>query len=96
MATMGSYCKAYPVGMLREFGGWSEKAQNLRAPGDADAVRGDTSQPLGADDHLYVHENLTVTDGIFLDENIIFDEVSPDWVRFCKDVLQFEPPPAEP
>jgi len=30
-----------------------------------------------------MQENYVVTDGIFKDENIIFDNVTPEWKDFC-------------
>ena len=30
MATMGKYCKAYPITRFREYKGWTEKAENAR------------------------------------------------------------------
>jgi hypothetical protein len=47
-------------------------------------------------DYLFLQENFVVTDGIFLDENIIFDNTTPEWIDFCKNSLEFEVPPAEP
>ncbi len=95
MATMGSYCKAYPVGRLREFGGWSEKTENLRPAGEPGAGGDAGPRSLGDEDFLYLQENFTVTDGIFLDEAVVFDQVSPEWVEFCKNTLRFEVPDAE-
>jgi hypothetical protein len=46
---------------------------------------------LTDDDYLYLQENLTVTDGIFLDEHIIFANDTPEWREFCKNVLEWEP-----
>ena len=40
-------------------------------------------------DYVYVQRNFTVTDGIFIDENIIFDDVTPAWIEFCRDVLEY-------
>jgi hypothetical protein len=37
--------------------------------------------------YVYLHTNFTVTDGIFVDENIIFSDVTPEWIEFCRDVL---------
>jgi hypothetical protein len=31
-----------------------------------------------------VQKNFTVTDGIFVDENIIFSDVTPEWIEFCE------------
>jgi hypothetical protein len=38
---------------------------------------------------VYVQRNFTVTDGLFIDENIIFDDVTPAWIEFCRDVLGY-------
>ena len=39
-----------------------------------EAPQVETRRALADDDHLYLQENFVVTDGIFIDENIIFDE----------------------
>lgn len=81
MAQMGKYCKAYPVRQLREFSGWREKeSKNGEAGSGAPAEH----------PYLYLQENYTVTAGIFLDEQVVFDEVTPEWIDFCKNTLQFE------
>lgn len=41
---------------------------------------------------LYLQENFAVTKGIFLDEEVIFDQVTPDWMSFCQTTLGFEVP----
>lgn len=84
MATMGKYCKAYSVHRLRQFPEWNEK----RRPETA----AETPKVLGDDDYLFVQHNLVVTDGIFVDQNIIFDDVTPAWQDFCKSELRFEIP----
>jgi hypothetical protein len=93
MAKMGRYCKAYPVARLREFSGWTENAENARKEKKlVDGKEVEVTGELTDDSFLYLQEDYTVTDGIFLDENIIFNQVSPEWVEFCKDVLKFEVP----
>lgn len=47
---------------------------------------------LTDDYFLYLQENYVVTDGIFKDENIIFDNVTPEWKKFCTHTLLFEIP----
>lgn len=94
MATMGRYCKAYPVARLREFSGWTENLQHLDPRGLDDEDR-ETAEPrheLRDDDYLFVQETYIVTDGIFLDEHVIFDAVTPEWRVFCEQTLQFEIP----
>ena len=111
MTAMGKYCKAYPVSRLRQFSGWHEKAENLRPPditpdepgADADASSSSSAsasvppaaRQLSDDDYLFVQENLVVTDSIYIDEHIIFDEITPEWEAFCKHDLEFEIPDFE-
>jgi hypothetical protein len=93
MAKMGRYCKAYPVTRLREFSGWSENAQNTRKEKRvADGKELELPRILTDSDHLYVQENHVVTDGVFIDENIVFDNVTPEWMDFCKNALRFQIP----
>jgi hypothetical protein len=93
MAQMGKYCKAYSVKKLREFSGWSENNQNVRKRKDTvDGKEVEVARPLTDDDYLYIQENYVVTDGIFIDENIIFDKVTPEWQEFCTNTLKFEIP----
>jgi hypothetical protein len=42
-------------------------------------------------DYVYLHTNFTVTDGIFIDENIIFTAVTPEWIEFCRTFVGYEP-----
>jgi hypothetical protein len=91
MATMGRYCKAYAIADLRKFPGWEEKIENLEPIENEDG----TTQPKAAladDDYLFLQESYIVTDGIFLDEHIIFDRVTPEWQEFCTKTLAFEIP----
>lgn len=97
MATMGKYCKAYPIEKLRQFSQWTEKTENTRK--ETQTVEGkeiEVNRELTEDDFLYLQENYVVTDGIFKDENIIFDNITPEWKEFCDNVLNFEVPVYEP
>ncbi|HKV39725.1 MAG TPA: hypothetical protein VJX67_10980 [Blastocatellia bacterium] len=93
MSKMGSYCKAYPVKQLRSFAGWTEDLAQVRV--DKTFERGkelQTQRTIADDDYFYLQENYVVTDGIFLDENIIFNNVTPEWTQYCKEILKFEIP----
>lgn len=85
MSKMSKYCKAYPIPRFREFSDWQENSTNARKENDA-------PRPLTDEDFLYLQENLVVTDGIFIDENVIFDNVTPEWADFCRNTLRFELP----
>jgi hypothetical protein len=93
MATMGKYCKAYPITRFREYKEWTEKTENARKEkGAADGEEVEVERQLTDKDLLYLQENYMVTDGVFLDENIIFDDVTPEWKDFCAHALKFEVP----
>jgi hypothetical protein len=90
---MGRYCKAYLASRFREYSNWTENSENVREREEtADGKEVKVKRALKDDDVLYLQENYTVTDGIFLDENIIFDNVTPEWKEFCATTLEFEVP----
>src|SRR5262245_6200275 len=93
MGNMGRYCKAYPVSSLRQFPAWAENVHNLRKEKQPEGK--EAERRLSDDDFLYLQENLLVTDGIFIDQNIIFDQVTPEWKDFCLHTLNFEVPAHE-
>jgi hypothetical protein len=93
MATMGKYCKAYPIQQLRQFNDWTENQENTRKKKqEIDGKQVEHNRVLTDDDFLYLQENYVVTDGIFKDENIIFDAVTSQWIDFCTHTLSFEIP----
>lgn len=93
MTTMGKYCKAYPLKKFREFSQWTELTENTRKKKKSlDGKEVEVNRELTDDDFLYLQENYVVTDGIFKDENIIFDRVTPEWKDFCTNGLKFEIP----
>ncbi|HEX5732138.1 MAG TPA: hypothetical protein VF131_04815 [Blastocatellia bacterium] len=93
MARMGRYCKAYALQDLRAFEGWTENSQNARKEKkQMDGKEVEIQRELADDSYVYLQENFVVTDGIFIDENILFDNTSPEWVDFCKNSLKFEVP----
>lgn len=91
MATMGKYCKAYLAEQLRQFEQWTENAA-VRQNSSGDVPE---QQSFDNNDVLYLQENYVVTSGIFKDEQIVFDHVTPEWQQFCQTVLQFEVPTFE-
>jgi len=94
---MGKYCKAYLCKQLREYPGWSEKRENVRKEKqEVDGKEVEVDRELTDDSILYLQENYVVTDGIFKDMNVIFDDVTDEWKEFCHSTLQFEIPVFEP
>jgi len=97
MAKMGRYCKAYPIGRLSEFSGWSENKQSAaKEKHQIDGKEVEVTEELNDSDFLYLQEHFVVTDGVFMDERIIFDHVTPEWIDFCKKNLKFEVPVYDP
>lgn len=94
---MGKYCKAYLAKQFREYPNWSEKKENVRKEKkEVDGKEVEVERELNDDSILYLQENYVVTDGIFKDENIIFDNVTDEWKEFCHGPLEFEIPVYEP
>ena len=76
---MGTFCKAIPLWMLREYPRWRE---------DRD---GSSRLALSADDHLYLQEDFGVTAGVYLEEDLIFSDPTQEWRDFCRERLGFAP-----
>lgn len=88
MSQIGKYCRSYQLSRLRQFPGWTEKAENARRiKAEIDGETVDIARELTDADYVYLHGDFTVTDGIFIDENIIFSDVTPEWIEFCREVL---------
>jgi len=97
MAEMSDYCKAYLAKDLRRYPGWSEDASDLRK--DVREVDGDevevAREAIGDDDILYLHDSYVATDDVFVDDHVVFADVTDAWKAFCHDELAFEVPELE-
>ncbi len=93
MAEMGRYCKAYLASDFAKYEGWKPDLENLRQPEpDKPDQQPEKRTELDDDDILYLQESLAVTDGIFLDENVLFRDESEAWKSFCEGTLEFAVP----
>ena len=81
------YCKAYYLKDLRRFAAWSESRSNWKT-GSGDA----TATNLADDDVVFLHQDLTVTQSMFHNENVIMGTVTPQWRAFCSTELGFKVP----
>lgn len=78
---------------MHEFNEWSEKAENARKEKqEEDSKEVEVTRELTEDSIVYLQENYVVTDGIFKDENVLFDDVTPEWIEYCQKALEFESP----
>ena len=83
------YCKAVVLKQARQYPAWSESRINWKELQDDDRPASDT---LAEDDVVFIHRDLTVTQSMWPGENVIFNQVTPEWEKYCRDALQFNPP----
>jgi hypothetical protein len=91
MAKMGNYCKAYPITRFQEYPEWPS-ASALPAPAAGNESAAHEDPQAIHPDYLFLQENYSVTKGVFIDEAVVFDQVTPAWKDFCVNVLKFEIP----
>jgi hypothetical protein len=85
----GKYCKAYPIARFEAFDQWKEKARLPEHSADETPEEQKLPSQKG---FLYLHDNYTVTDGVYIGKDVIFDDTSDAWIEFCKNSLRFEVP----
>lgn len=84
------YCKAYHLRDLRVFPGFSESKINWKAKEVRNADNGNPGEHEFADDDVvFVHQDFTVTQSMWHNENVIFNQVTDEWKRFCEETLRF-------
>ncbi len=85
------YCKAYLLEHLRKFPGWKEKGENIEKRSkfvDREWVYVDYTEV--EDVILFLYSNYYVCDTMYNDEAcIVFNDVTPEWIEFCKNDLGF-------
>lgn len=76
---MKKYCKAYPLGKLRQFGDWTERHTLPTVERTDETI-------------VYLWDDFTVVENPILNEGDLFDAVTPAWQQFCQQTLQFTIP----
>jgi hypothetical protein len=90
---MGKYCKAYHLRDMQKYRKWKENAQNARKEKkDVDGKEVEVKRILTDDSIVYLQENYVVTDDIYKEENILFDDVTLKWKEYCEKTLEFKVP----
>ena len=94
---MPNYHTAYYLKQLRQFPGWHEdKYQAQRDESGTDDQERKTNsyadEPPDDDTVVFLHDDLTVTKSCFNENDVLFNEVSPDWEAFCRNKLKFAVP----
>jgi ankyrin repeat protein len=94
------YCKAYHLSDLQQFPGWQQtkagwqaaKAHKSNAPSNAGVLESDGPESDGNDEVVFIHQDFTVTESMWHNESVIFDQISPEWLEFCDRTLGFKVP----
>ena len=88
------YCKAYYLRDLRAFPEWNESRINWKQKGNNnnrdDNV--DPNAPFTDEKVIFIHQDFTVTESAWHNENVIFNQVNSDWKEFCTTALKFKVP----
>lgn len=77
--SLHAFCKAYLLKDLRRFDGWSEKR-----PSNGEEYTDETV--------CFLWDDFTVVKDPIYDQEPLFEEVTPEWTKFCQTVLQFAVP----
>lgn len=78
MPKLSGYCKLYPIERLRSFPQWKE-------------IPHCESTQSSLPGFVYLHDSYVVTRGILVDENVIFGDVTEEWIQYCETELEFSP-----
>jgi uncharacterized protein len=87
------YCKAYYLKNLRSYPAWSESRINWKEQKEGDnGDHGEAGEAFPDDKVVFIHQDLTVTESVWHDENVIFTNVDAGWEEFCANSLNFKVP----
>lgn len=87
------YCKAYYLKDLRAFPGWKEQRINWEDGRYDDPEEGQPAKTQFADDDVvFLHHDHTVTELVWINENVLFNDVTDAWKTFCREQLDFRVP----
>ena len=73
------YCQAFPVSQLRRFATWKENNTN-------------SHRAFADDDLVFLHQDYSVTESMWHNENVVFTDESSAWKEFCTNELGFKVP----
>ena len=98
--TQPKYCKAYQLGSLRKYPDWNEnrivRKQNNQDTKGADRLNLSNNitddGSLTDDKVVFIHQDYSVTESIWHNENVLFASVDAAWKEFCADFLKFKVP----
>lgn len=73
------YCKGYYLKDLVSYPHWPSVAGGNGSTNSHDVI-------------VYLHQDFTVTKSVWPGEDVIFSDVTPEWVQFCESQLSFSIP----
>jgi len=85
-STSRDYARAYLLGELRKFSDWREEKESIPADENGNSRR------LSDGDVVFLQQDFTVTELIWPGENVISNRITPEWIDFCTQELQFKVP----
>lgn len=91
MVAMSSYCKAYDLTTLTQFPNWKMKDGVSLVPVSGGGAEDKVGDSENRHYYLFLHDNFRVTTGVHSNEGIVYDEITPEWIEFCKSTLKFAP-----
>jgi ankyrin repeat protein len=83
------YCRAYHLGDLRQYPSWTESRINWKRK---DNSNGADAETFTDDKIVFLHQDFTVTESMWRDENVIFNSGEADWKEYCATTLKFKAP----
>lgn len=85
------YCKAYHLRDLRSYPEWFESRINWKEKKDNNGASSEAEE-FNEDSIVFVHQDYSVTESMWHNENVIFNQVTPAWMAFCAGELGFKVP----
>jgi ankyrin repeat protein len=87
-----AYCRAYPIGALRAFGGWTEAPRAETAHTSAGETASSAGAELADDAIVFLHQDYSVTESVVAGTHVVFAGATPEWRAFCQAQLAFDVP----
>jgi len=93
------YCKAYHLGDLRKYPSWSETKLNWKEKKDTGRDKDkDKDETVDSEGNfldskiVFIHQDFTVTESMWHNENVLFNGVDSQWKQYCAGSLNFKVP----
>jgi ankyrin repeat protein len=87
------YCKAYYLRDLKNYSEWNESRINWKKKvNDNGDGNGHPNDSFPDDKVVFIHQDFTVTESAWHNENVIFNQTNTGWKEFCATTLKFKVP----